>query len=86
MAYIFWHSILAFYLTFYSDILSWHYIILCIFDIYSDILFGILSGIYSDILCEMALQDINREHQISVGARLRSSSAWDLQLAVPHKI
>ena len=24
MAYIFWHSILAFYLTFYSDILLWH--------------------------------------------------------------
>ena len=40
MAYIFWHSILAFFLTFFSGILS---------GIYSDILFGILSGIYSDI-------------------------------------
>ena len=37
---IFWHSILAFYLTFYSGILS---------GIYSDILSGILCGIYTDI-------------------------------------
>ena len=40
MVNIFWHSILAFYLTFYSGSLS---------GICSDILFGILSRIYSDI-------------------------------------
>ena len=40
MANIFWHSILAVYLTFYSGSLS---------GIRSDILFGILSRIYSDI-------------------------------------
>jgi hypothetical protein len=40
MAHVFWQSIWAFYLTFYSDILP---------GIDSDIISGILCGVYSDI-------------------------------------
>ena len=55
MAYMFWHSILTFYLTFYSDLFFCHYVWHPFYSdilsgIYSDIFSGIHSGIFSDIL------------------------------------
>ena len=85
MAYMFWHSFLAFYLTFYSGILFWHSIWHLfwhsILPLYRAFILAFYLMFYSGILQYLAflltfsltwaLPDLNRKRQISVAVEVR---------------